>query len=124
SATDLGGTRWSMVVLPLPEDDALATSLLGHEQFHRFQGRIGLPLTSPSNDHLDEAEPRTLMRLEWRALAAAVGGPVASSCGHQRNALPKVHSGSPSIPTRSFRWAPTGTCIPEAHSPVNGAAWK
>lgn len=87
SAIELGGTRWSMVVLPLPEDDALATTLLGHEQFHRIQRDLGLPYTDPGNAHLDSERERTLLRLEWRALAAAIAASGDASCAHSRDAL-------------------------------------
>lgn len=87
SAIDLGGTRWSMVVLPLPNDDAIATTLILHEQFHRIQRDLGLPMTGPENAHLDEALPRTMLRLEWRALGRAVGSAGNTSCRHVRDAL-------------------------------------
>jgi hypothetical protein len=87
SAIDIGGTRYMMVVLPLPTSDAIATTLLMHEQFHRIQRGLNLPMTGPENAHLDEELPRTLLRLEWRALARAVATSGATSCGHIRDAL-------------------------------------
>lgn len=87
SAIELGGTRWSMVVLPLPDDDAVATTLLAHEQFHRIQRELGLPYTNPDNNHLDAERERTLLRLEWRALAAAIAASGDASCAHIRNAF-------------------------------------
>jgi hypothetical protein len=87
SAIDIGGTRYSMVVLPLPTDDAIAATLLLHEQFHRLQRELKLPMTGPENAHLDEEVPRTMLRLEWRALARAVAANGAAWCGHARDAL-------------------------------------
>jgi hypothetical protein len=87
TATALGGTSWSMVVLPLPSDDAIATTLLVHEQFHRIQRAIGLPLTDPDNTHLAREGDRTLLRLEWRALAAAIAADGGASCRHVADAL-------------------------------------
>jgi len=46
--------------------------LLIHELFHRAQDEIGFPASSPSNPHLDELEGRVGLRLEWRALRAAL----------------------------------------------------
>jgi hypothetical protein len=86
SAIDIGGTRYSMVVLPLPTADAIAATLLLHEQFHRLQRELDLPMTGPENAHLDEEVPRTMLRLEWRALAKAVAATGATSCRHVRDA--------------------------------------
>lgn len=87
TAITVGETPWSMVVLPLPTDDAIATTLLVHEQFHRIQRALGLPFTDPDNAHLDQESARTLLRLEWRALAAAIGTTGAASCRHAADAL-------------------------------------
>lgn len=46
--------------------------LLMHECWHRIQAEIGFPANSPNNHHLDLADGRTLLRLELRALAAAL----------------------------------------------------
>lgn len=87
TAVTLGGSRWSMVVLPLPDDDGLATTLLAHEQFHRIQRRLGLPATDPGNTHLDDPAARRWLRLEWRALARAIATRGNLSCTHARDAL-------------------------------------
>jgi hypothetical protein len=71
---DWDGKRWTMVMWPLPQDVVSRRALLAHESFHRIQQDLGLPATNPSNAHLDSAEGRTLMRLEWRALARALAG--------------------------------------------------
>lgn len=87
TAMRMGGTEWSMVVLPLPADDGIATTLLVHEQFHRIQPTLGLPPANPANDHLDFARARWLLRLEWRALARAVAASGTTACRHARDAL-------------------------------------
>ena len=87
TAMRVGETEWSMVVLPLPADDGIATTLLVHEQFHRIQPALGLPPANPANDHLDAAQARWLLRLEWRALARAVAATGDAACGHARDAL-------------------------------------
>lgn len=87
TAMRVGGTEWSMVVLPLPDDDGIATALLVHEQFHRIQPSLDLPPANPANDHLEEAAARRLLRLEWRALAKAAGNDGMASCRAARDAL-------------------------------------
>lgn len=66
------GRRWSMVLLPLPPDRYDRLALLVHESFHRIQPALGLSGTDPLNPHLDEREGRYWLRLELRALAAAL----------------------------------------------------
>jgi hypothetical protein len=72
TAIDWGGFHWTMVVWPLPPDDYARKVLLAHESFHRVQAGLGFPSTGPENAHLDTVEGRTLLELEWRALAAAL----------------------------------------------------
>lgn len=72
TAMDWDGVRWAMVMRPLPEDRARRRALLAHESWHGVQARLGLPAASPAPAHLATAEGRALMRLEWRALAAAL----------------------------------------------------
>lgn len=66
------GRRWSMLIWPLPAGYFARRVLLAHEMFHRLGPAIGLPMASPANAHLEEAEARTWLRLELRALARAV----------------------------------------------------
>lgn len=61
-----------MVVWPLPRGTVARRALLGHESFHGLQKDLGLPMASPANAHLDTAEGRYWMRMEWRALARAL----------------------------------------------------
>jgi hypothetical protein len=72
TAVDWDGTHWTMVLWPLPADAYARRVILGHESWHRVQEGLGFPLTAPSNAHLDTSGGRTLMQLEWRALAAAL----------------------------------------------------
>jgi hypothetical protein len=74
TAIDWQGDRWAMVMLPLPEDAYTRRVLLAHESFHRIQPKLGLTSKEVANAHLDTVEGRYLMQLEWRALAAALGG--------------------------------------------------
>jgi hypothetical protein len=61
-----------MVVWPLPQNTIARRALLAHESFHGVQKDLGLPMASPANAHLDTAEGRYWMRMEWRALARAL----------------------------------------------------
>jgi hypothetical protein len=74
TAVDWQGDRWTMVLLPLPADAYARRVLLAHESFHRIQPKLGLVAKEVPNAHLDAVEGRYLMQLEWRALAAALGG--------------------------------------------------
>ena len=75
-----GGTTWSAYIWEMiPKDDRGERGrLFMHELFHCIQGRLGwgvmAPIAGPSeNSHLDSLEGRYWMRLEWRALARALG---------------------------------------------------
>lgn len=72
TALDWDGVRWAMVIQPLPEDAPSRRALLAHEIWHGVQRDLGLPAASPTPEHLSTTEGRVLMRLEWRALAAAL----------------------------------------------------
>lgn len=74
TATEWNGKRWTMVVGPLPDDAFARKMLLAHESFHRIQDSIGFPVAGPANVHLDTVDGRYWLRLEWRALAAALLG--------------------------------------------------
>lgn len=71
-AFDWSGTRWAMVLLPVPQDRFLSLQLLLHESFHGIQDTIGLSAPDRLNPHLDERDGRYWLRLELRALAAAL----------------------------------------------------
>ncbi len=68
------GRRWTMVLWPLPQDEADRGRLLMHECFHRIQPGLGLMTADAPNAHLDERDGRLWMRLEWEALASALEG--------------------------------------------------
>ena len=72
NALDWSGTHWTMVRWPLPENRYARQRLLAHEMFHRLQPALGIPAGDVANSHLALGEGRTLMRLEWRALAEAL----------------------------------------------------
>jgi hypothetical protein len=72
TATEWAGTRWTMIMLPLPEEKDRRAALMGHEMWHRVQEELGIPLAAAANDHLDTRDGRLWLQLEWRALAAAL----------------------------------------------------
>lgn len=73
TATPWSGTFWTQISWPLPDDRNARGLLIAHELFHRLQPRLGLALDrGGDNAHLDTLEGRTLVQLEWRALAAAL----------------------------------------------------
>lgn len=67
-----GGREWTLVALPLPRDRYARVALVMHEVFHREQAALGLRQDDALNNHLDERVGRTWLRLEYRALAAAL----------------------------------------------------
>lgn len=79
TAADWDGVRWTMLVAPLPDDETTRAGLIAHESWHRVQDQLGLPMASPTPAHLATAEGRIAMRLEWRALAAALSAPDAET---------------------------------------------
>lgn len=66
------GVHWTMVMWPLPKDKNDRGVLMMHESWHRVQDAIGLPATGPANHHLDTADGRLWLQLEWRALHDAL----------------------------------------------------
>jgi hypothetical protein len=87
TAIDWGGRRWAMAMLPLPDSAHRAVALLAHESFHRVQPQLQLRAVDAPAAHLDERESRIWLRLELRALAAAVQAPDATARLHVRNAV-------------------------------------
>lgn len=75
TAVAWAGVRWTMVRWPLPADRHARTALLLHESFHRIQPELGHGGGDPPNPHLDGEDGRTWLRLEFRALAAALQVP-------------------------------------------------
>lgn len=79
-----GGTTWSAYNWQMiPKDDQGERGrLFMHELFHCIQPRLGLTTGGAGeSSHLDSLEGRYWMRLEWRALARALGasGPARTS---------------------------------------------
>jgi hypothetical protein len=72
TAVEWAGVRWTMLMWPPPEGAADRARLFAHELFHRLQGELGLPPADRPNAHLDTADGRAWLRLEWRALRAAL----------------------------------------------------
>jgi hypothetical protein len=72
TAITWAGVRWTMLLLPLPEEPYDRARLLAHEMFHRIQDELGLAMANPSNAHLDSEPGRYWLRLEMRALSAAL----------------------------------------------------
>jgi hypothetical protein len=75
-----GGTTWSAYVWQMiPKDDPGERGrLFMHELFHLIQPRLDccrwpVAPSAGENSHLDSLEGRYWMRLEWRALARALG---------------------------------------------------
>lgn len=72
TAVEWNGRRWTMLMAPLPETEPALSVLLMHEAWHRVQGELGLPAANADQDHLDTEDGRVWLRLELRALAAAL----------------------------------------------------
>ena len=70
-----GGVRWSAFIWDFTTSlpDRVRGLLMMHELFHRIQPELKLITTSGQNPHLDTVEGRVWLRLEWRALARALG---------------------------------------------------
>src|ERR1051325_4739484 len=69
-----GGERWTaffwdFVIAQTPHDRRV---LFVHELFHRVQPQLGLIAPAHANEHVDAADGRYWLRLEWRALARAL----------------------------------------------------
>jgi hypothetical protein len=87
-----GGVTWSAYVWQMiPKDRGERGRLFMHELFHCVQPRLGLkPPTAGATGvagHLDSLEGRYWMRLEWRALARALGASGAARTSAIADAL-------------------------------------
>jgi hypothetical protein len=77
--------QWAMVLMPALSGDRFdRLALLAHESLHREQSAIGISGADALNPHLDERDGRRLLRLELRALSAALVAP--SDTAARRNA--------------------------------------
>jgi hypothetical protein len=75
TALDWAGVRWTMVAWPLPRDPVDRRQLLMHESFHRIQPLLAHGGGDRLCTHLDSEAGRTWLRLEYRALTAALRHP-------------------------------------------------
>src|SRR5687768_12268813 len=87
-----GGITWSAYVWQMiPKDQGERGRLFMHELFHCIQPRLGLMAPrdprAGENSHLDSLEGRYWMRLEWRALARALGASSAARTSAIADAL-------------------------------------
>src|SRR5262245_57195670 len=74
--TEWGGSHWAAYVWDFTTSFGDARSrgmLMLHELFHRIQPELGLITPTGQNAHLDTFDGRVWLRLEWRALARALG---------------------------------------------------
>src|SRR5262245_54105638 len=75
---------WDFVIGQTPQGRQV---LFIHELFHRVQPQLGLVLPTHANEHVDAADGRYWMRLEWRALARALRASGAQRVTAVRDAL-------------------------------------
>lgn len=81
------GSAWATVVLPLPRNRYSRIALVLHEAFHRIQRQLELGSSFPFSTHLDERDGRYWLRLELRALSAAITSDESEARTHARDAL-------------------------------------
>ncbi len=73
TAMTWSGVRWTQLSWPLPDEAAQRAVLVMHEAFHRIADQAHVPqLVAGDCAHLDTADGRYYLQLEWRALAAAL----------------------------------------------------
>lgn len=72
TAVRWNGRVWTMLVAPLPKDEPGRSILLMHEAWHRIQDQIGLKAVNADQPQLATEAGRASLRLELRALAAAL----------------------------------------------------
>lgn len=75
TAMSWAGTRWTMIIWPLPASPTARARLMMHELFHHLQDELGLPGSNPVNAHLATLQGRMWLELEWRALQQALARP-------------------------------------------------
>jgi hypothetical protein len=72
TAARWNGRVWTMLIAPLPTDESALSILLMHEAWHRIQDQIGLSATNADQPQLATEAGRLSLRLELRALSAAL----------------------------------------------------
>ena len=78
---------WAMALMPLGATRLARLQLLAHESFHRIQKAVGVTARDALNPHLDDREGRYWLRLELRALAAALLAPDDAAMEAARDAM-------------------------------------
>jgi hypothetical protein len=79
-----GAYIWDFVAKATPRT---RNEILLHELFHGVQPKLGLAVPALASEHLDAADGRYWLRLEWRALAAALQQSGEPRLGAVRDAL-------------------------------------
>ena len=87
TSLDWAGTPWAFVRLPLSSDRLARVQLLLHESFHRIEDSLNLAGGDPMLPHLDERDGRYWLRLELRAMSAALSATGDSALQATRDAL-------------------------------------
>lgn len=73
TAFEWDGTRWTMLMVwSLSEDRTRRLSLMAHEAFHRVQPELDLAPFGEICAHLDTADGRFWLQMEWNALQEAL----------------------------------------------------
>jgi hypothetical protein len=73
TATEWSGTRWTMLMWwSLGQDRTGRSRLMAHEAFHRLQPELGLAPIGEMNVHLETADGRFWLQMEWNALQRAL----------------------------------------------------
>lgn len=83
TAVRWNGRVWTMLIAPLTGDEPARSILLMHESWHRIQDEIGLKAVNADQPHLATEGGRVSLRLELRALSAAL---VANDPAERRRA--------------------------------------
>ncbi|MEJ5996584.1 hypothetical protein WG904_19305 [Pedobacter sp. Du54] len=87
TAINWEGKKWSVMLLPLPQQRDERVSLMIHESFHRVQQGLGFFDKSPTADHLANLQGRIYFLLELQALRAALLKSVPMRVKDLENAL-------------------------------------
>jgi hypothetical protein len=72
SPVKFGEKIFSMVPLPLEEDEYRIKTRAIHSLFHRFQEDKGISSSGYNTSNMDEKEARLWIKLEWKALRKAI----------------------------------------------------
>jgi hypothetical protein len=72
TAVRWNGRVWTMLIAPVTMDEPARSILLMHEAWHRIQDQIGLTAANADQPQLATEAGRVSLRLELRALAAAL----------------------------------------------------